>query len=215
MQQSEFIEFCELLDAVSEQYKPISDGAKALYWQGLVDYDLSAIKQALYRHIRNPDNGQFMPKIADVVRMLQGSTQDSALSAWAKVNQAVRRVGTYNSVVFDDPLIHKVLQEMGGWMGLGQKSEDEWPFVAKEFENRYRGFKARNEIGIYPRVLIGVFEASNGNQGFKSQPPMLIGNKEAALLVAKCGSDRLALQFTEADEDTFKPLLSLVVDKAA
>jgi hypothetical protein len=123
MIEQDFDSFCELLGVVSEQYgKPISEGAKILYWQGLLDFEFSAVQQALYRHIRNPDNGMFMPKIADIVRMLQGSTQDSALAAWAKVDQAVRKVGTQVSVAFDDPLIHKVLQDMGGWLGLGQKS---------------------------------------------------------------------------------------------
>jgi len=84
-----------------------------------------------------------MPKVADVIKMLQGSTQDSALTAWAKVDKAVRSIGTQMSVAFDDPLIHKVIQDMGGWLGLGQRQEAEWPFVAKEFETRYRGFKAR------------------------------------------------------------------------
>ena len=197
MQQTDFKEFCELLDAVSEQYKPISDGAKALYWQGLVDFDLLAIKQAMFRHIRNPDNGMFMPKIADIVRMLQGSTQDSALAAWAKVDQAVRRVGTQSSVVFNDPLIHKVLQDMGGWLGLGQKSEDDWPFVAKEFENRYRGFKARGEKPDYPKMLIGFFDASNTPHGFKQTEPVFIGNKELAQSVLNSGIDKPALQFTQ------------------
>jgi hypothetical protein len=147
MQQRDFDEFCEMLDLIAEQYgKTLSDGAKALYWQGLHDFDLSALKQAASRHLRNPDTGQFMPKIADFVRMLQGSTQDAALTAWAKVDQAIRRIGTYQDVVFDDPIIHRVIQDMGGWIGLGTKTEDEWPFVAKEFENRYRGFKQRSEI---------------------------------------------------------------------
>lgn len=209
-------EFVEILDAVAEQYgKTLSDGVKALYWQALNGYDLAAVREALSRHIKNPDSGMFMPKIADVIRMMQGSTQDSALSAWAKVDQAVRRVGTYNSVIFDDPLIHKVLHDMGGWMGLAQKSEDDWPFVAKEFENRYRGFKARNEVGVYPRVMIGVFEASNGKQGFKSQPPILIGNKESAMQVAKGGSDKPSLQFSEVNESTFKHLMIGVEQQAA
>ena len=210
MQQTEFKEFCQLLDDISEQYKPLSEGAKVLYWQGLVNYDLSAIKLALFRHLRNPDVGQFMPKISDVVRMLQGSTLDSALAAWAKVDQAVRHVGTYDSVVFDDAIIHKVLQDMGGWIGLSQKTDSDWPFVAKEFENRYRGFKARGEALVYPRVLIGAYEASNGHKGHKAAPPILIGNKAAAELVHKGGSNKPALQFTQANELTFKPLLSLI-----
>lgn len=208
MQQQDFDDFCELLGVVSEQYgKPISEGAKILYWQGLIDFEFPAVKQALYRHIRNPDNGMFMPKIADVVKMLQGSTQDSALTAWAKVDQAVRCVGTYSTVIFDDPLIHKVLHDMGGWLGLGQRMDDDWPFVAKEFENRYRGFKARNEQPDYPKTMIGIFEASNNQNVYKTEPPMLIGNKEQALLVAKGGSSKPVLQISLSDDSELKQII--------
>lgn len=211
MKQQEFDEFCELLDLISEQYnKTLSEGAKMLYWQGLHDFDLSAIKEAMFRHLRNPDNGQFMPKIADVVKMLQGSTQDSALTAWAKVDQAVRRVGTQVSVVFDDPLIHKVLQDMGGWLGLGQKTEDDWPFVAKEFENRYRGFKARGERPEYPKMLIGLYDASNLIEGFKQANPTFIGNKFNAEKVLLGGSDKPLVEFHRDQNITFNQIVALV-----
>lgn len=208
MKQEHFDDFCELLGVVSEQYgKPISEGAKILYWQGLIDFEFPAVQQALYRHIRNPDNGMFMPKIADIVKMLQGSTQDSALNAWAKVDKAVRQIGTQMSVAFDDPLIHRVIQDMGGWLGLGQRQESDWPFVAKEFENRYRGFKARNESVEYPKMLIGLYDASNLPNGFKESKPVLIGNKEAAERVYLGGSNKPLIEFHRPEENTFKQVL--------
>jgi phage pi2 protein 07 len=200
MQANDLDSFMEILDAVAEQYnKTLSDGLKELYWQGLKDYDFKAVSMALTRHIRNTENGQFMPKIADIVKMLEGSSQDTAYSAWTKVDKAVRRVGTYSTVIFDDPLIHKVISDMGGWVQLGHKQENEWPFVAKEFENRYRGFKSRNEVPEYPTALIGMFEAHNSKEGYKSQPPVLIGDKEKALLVAKGGTELPQLQITHQE----------------
>ena len=197
MQQTEFKEFCELLDHISEQYgKPLSAGAKMLYWQGLIEFDLSSVKEALGRHLRNPDNGMFMPKIADVVRMLQGTSQDSALIAWAKVDKAVRHVGTGQSVVFDDPIIHRVLQEMGGWLSLGVKTNDEWPFVAKEFENRYRGYKMRNEKFEYVPKMIGLYDHHNTGNGFKENVPILIGNPEKANQVMLGGTNKPLIGFT-------------------
>jgi hypothetical protein len=209
MKQQEFDNFCELLGVVSEQYgKPISTGAMMLYWQGLINHDFEAVKVALYRHIQNPDNGMFMPKIADIIRMLQGSTQDSAFNAWSKVDKAVRQVGTQVSVVFDDPIIHQVISDMGGWLSFGTKSEDEWPFVAKEFENRYRGFKARNEVIEYPKLLIGLYDAQNLPNGYKTTPPILIGDKEKAQQVLIGGTDKPSLQFTE-QQSTFKQLSAI------
>jgi len=99
MIQSEFENFSTVLAAVGDLYsKPVGDFALTLWWNALKDYDLNAVKDALGRHVRNPDNGQFMPKPADVVRMMQGSTQDSAQAAWAKVDRAVRHVGPYQTV---------------------------------------------------------------------------------------------------------------------
>lgn len=202
MDNSNFDEFNELLDVVSEQYgKPLSGGAKMLYWQGLKDFDFKAIQQALFRHVRNPDTGMFMPKIADVIKMLQGSTQDSAMAAWAKVDKALRHKGTYVDVVFDDPLIHRVLHDMGGWIALGQKNEDEWPFVAREFENRYRGFKQRGEVPDYPAVLIGIANAHNMAKGHKSEPYVMVGNAEQCSKVLGGGADKPLISFNQAGSD--------------
>lgn len=213
MKQADFDGFTDIIQVVSEQYgKKLSDGAIALYWQGLHDFELSAVREALGRHLRNTDTGQFMPKIADIIRMLQGSTQDSALSAWAKVDRALRTVGPYETVAFDDPLIHVVLHEMGGWVGLGTKTEDEWPFVAKEFENRYRGFKARGEVPQYPPKLIGIAESHNAQQGHAIAQPILIGDAEKAKRVMIGGTDKPLLGITRFNGE--EPKLHLVENAA-
>jgi hypothetical protein len=210
VQQRDFDEFCELLDIVAEQYgKPMTEGLKMLYWQGLCEFDLAAVRVALSRHLKNTDSGMFMPKIADVIKMLQGTTQDSALLAWAKVDKAVRMIGTGMSVVFDDPLIHRVLHDMGGWMGLGTKTTDEWPFVAKEFENRYRGFKMRNEIPEYLPVMIGLYEAGNNKDGFKTDTPILVGDHVAAARVMKGGTRKPSIGFTPAPEELARSVKAL------
>jgi hypothetical protein len=206
MKQAEFDDFCEQLDLVAEQYgKTLSEGLKMLYWQGLESYDFDAVTEAMVRHLRNPDNGMFMPKIADFVKMMQGNTQDSALIAWSKVDKAVRTIGTWQSVVFDDPLIHVVLQDMGGWLSVGMKKNDEWAFVAKEFENRYRGYKQRNENIDYLPVMIGRAEKENYVNGYhKSDNPILIGNKEQAIAVLKNGNKKPLISFTSFSEHALK-----------
>jgi hypothetical protein len=200
MQTDEFQKFHDGIAGVMSFYgKGVSGFALDVWWTALKGYDLQAVVDAFNRHLANPDSGQFAPKPADIIRMLQGSTQDSALRAWAKVDQVVRRVGTYNDVVFDDPLIHRVIQDMGGWIGLGSKSEDEWPFVAKEFENRYRGFRARSEIPDYPGKLIGIASAHNQQKGFKTDAPVLIGNELKAKQVLNGGTDKPSIGFKRLD----------------
>jgi hypothetical protein len=194
LKQSEFDDFVDVMQLVSEQYgKKPSDGLISLYWQGLKGYDFNVVREAIGKHLSNTDTGMFMPKIADIIRMMQGTSLDSALSAWSKVDRAVRNIGPYESVVFDDPIIHKVLHDMGGWLMLSEKTEDEWPFVAKEFENRYRGFKSRNERIEYPAKLIGLSEANNTKEGFAVSQPMLIGDKLKAMEVFQFGKNEFKL----------------------
>jgi hypothetical protein len=189
MKNEDYDEFCELIDLIAEQYsKPLSNGMKMLYWQELYDKDYPAVKTALFNHLRNPDNGQFMPKVADIIRMIDGSSEDSGMIAWAKVDKELRSKGTYVSVVFDDFLIHAVLRDMGGWVQLGTKTDDEWPFIAKEFITRYRGFKSRNQKPDYPAHLIGLAEMHNAKEGYKIDPPILLGDKEKAKAVQMGGS---------------------------
>jgi hypothetical protein len=208
MQTPDYENFRNLIADVHAFYRrDVSKFSLNVWWEAMRPYDFDAVSQALSRHSMNPDNGQFMPMPADVVRMLQGSTQDSALSAWAKVDKAVRHVGTYRSVVFDDPLIHVVLHDMGGWIAMGQKSEDEWPFVAKEFESRYRGFKARNEVPDYNRVLIGLADAQNQKEGFQTQAPMLIGNEARAKQVMLQGHDRVSIGFKPASNEVMRQIM--------
>lgn len=190
----EFEKFHDGMVGVMSFYgKDLSRFALDVWWSALRNYDLAAVTQAFNRWLSNPDQGQFQPKPADVIKMLSGSTQDKAFAAWAKVDRAVRSVGAYASVAFDDPIIHRVIHDMGGWVGLGQKSEDEWPFVARNFENIYRGYSARGEVPEYPQVLIGLAEAYNGQKGFKSDPPRLIGDRLKALSVMEGGRDSAAL----------------------
>lgn len=201
MKHEDKTQFATLMGALSEYYnRDISDALIGMYWQGLEHYDIGAVRESLNRHMQNPESGQFFPKIADISKMLGGTTSDKALNAWAKVDKAIRYVGPYQSVAFDDPLIHRVLQDMGGWIGLGQKTDEDWPFIAREFENRYRGYAMRNEKPDYSPTLIGLAEAHNAKEGFAIEPPMLIGNAEQAKRVMQSGSNKPAIGFTPASK---------------
>jgi hypothetical protein len=107
-------------------------------------------------------------------------------------------VGTYQDVVFDDPIIHRVIEDMGGWISFGNKREDEWPFVQNHFENRYRGFVMREEIPEYQARLIGIANAQNAQNGFPQNLPVLIGNREKAEAILNDGSNHVSLEFQSA-----------------
>src|SRR5437870_914018 len=119
MQSRDLGKFTILMAGIGELYgKNISSHLIDIYWQVLKQYELVDVQNAFQSHVQNPDCGQFFPKPADIVRFIEGSGETKALLAWAKVERAIRQLGSYQSVVFDDSLIHIVIEDMGGWVKL-------------------------------------------------------------------------------------------------
>lgn len=208
MQDTEKQQFFGLMaDVYAFYHRDTSRFALNVWWEAMKPFDYPAVSEAINRHCVNPDNGQYVPKPSDIVKLLRGSTQDGALVAWAKVDKAVRTIGTYRSVTFDDPIILLVLQDMGGWIALGTKKEDEWPFVAREFENRYRGYATRPSLE-YPRWLPGISEAQNSQAGQPVEPPVLIGDAVRAKAVLQNGSDTQRIGFQQLSEREMQEALA-------
>lgn len=184
--------FLALLVGMSDYYgKPLSAAAQELYWKGLMQFDYEAIEQAMWRHTQMPDEaGRWMPTISDICKMIGGASIDKAAVAWTKVDGAVRRIGTYVDVVFDDPLIHRIIADMGGWIWFGSRHEKDWPFIEKEFQTRYRGLAMRGEVPPYAPVLTGISNAQNGEQGYGTADTRIyIGDPRAAALVLAGGTN--------------------------
>ncbi len=222
MTENDFERFREGLAGVYGFYsKDLSQFAMDTWWRAMKPFSLDAITDAFNRHVVNPDNGKWMPMPADIIQMLQGSSMDSAMTAWTKTDKALRSVGTYKSVVFDDPLIHKIIQDMGGWIAFGMKNEEEWPFVAKEFQNRYRGFKSRSMTPEYPSHLTGLAEGHNSKEGYRIDPPKFIGDIEKAKQVMNGGvglvefNESIGLKPMQKDVEKAVGSMSMLAKKEA
>lgn len=197
--------FLLIMTGIAEYYgKTLSQAVIRLYWEGLKQYDLQAVEKSLWTHTQDPDSGQFMPKIADVAKYLKGRTTDQAAIAWSKVDKAIRYIGIYQDVVFDDAIIHKVIADMGGWIALGSKTDEEWIFFGNQFQTRYRGYAMKAEEIEYQSALTGVINMQNMQQGFKLQTPTFVGDQLKARFVYEKGSETALLQMKKASESMLK-----------
>jgi len=183
MKQSEKVIFTRLMLSIAELYqKKISVQQIEIYWRSFHNFSLDVIREALDKHVLNPDNGQFMPKPADIIRFLQGTSEQQALHAWDKVTSAISDIGSYMSIIFDDPLIHLVVGEMGGWIKLCESSEKVLLFRGQEFQKRYRCYIGQKSLP-YPRQLTGIIEQVNQSSSHNFYSTILYGNIEKAMQV--------------------------------
>jgi hypothetical protein len=189
MQANEREKFNAMIGDVMAYYKQdVSSFAIGIWWEACKGCELEQVSKALSRHATDPERGQFPPKVADIVRILQGTPTDRAQIAWGKVLEAMQRIGSYTDVVFDDPAIHAVVEDMGGWPKLCRSTYDELSYLQHRFCESHKAY-TRQETFQYPRLLMGDRSPDHDytRRGLEPPKPAVIGNVETARLVYKKG----------------------------
>lgn len=178
-----------LTDVLAYYGKDVSGFTLDVWWGACQNFDYEQIEKALKRHATDPDRGRFAPKVADIVRVLQGTTTDRAAIAWGKVHSAMSSVGAYSDIVFDDPAIHAVIEDMGGWPKVCRMEIAELSYAQHRFQEAHRAYTERGQFE-YMRRLPGDRSPDHDytSRGIPLPRPALVGVKEKAIAVLQNGS---------------------------
>lgn len=198
MQPSERGDFAQLITDVLAYYRQdASRFVLDLWWNACRHFDLEQVRKAMQRHATDPEHGRFAPKVADLVRILAGTTTDRASLAWGKVLEAMSSVGAYTDVVFDDPAIHAAADDMGGWPKMCRTELKELGLLQHRFMQSYRAYAERGQFD-YPKRLGGDRSPDSEYEkaGLKPPRPALIGDPARAKLVYQGGgAGKTAISF--------------------
>jgi len=184
MRDGDIKRFGACLAAITEVWQvDLSQATQRLYWNALADLTIDEVERGLQGHMRDPRRGHFKPTPADIIRQARGITDDVALRAWSKFYSAIRRnFGRY--VCLDDPVIHAVIQDMGGTSAIFGGLESNIPFAKKEFCERYIGYLSRGERPTTSSAL------GHCQGRCENDEVLLIGDETKALSVFDQGTDR-------------------------
>jgi hypothetical protein len=194
--------FGEILGATMMLYeKDVPLPVATVWFKALAQFELADIAIALERHVKDPDAGRFAPKPADVIAHLAGGSATRSLRAWTLVEKAVRMVGHYRSVCFDDPITNKLIDDMGGWVKLASTATvEDLKFRGLEFQKRYTGLMQTGGVGDdYPAYLIGAAESHNAIENMRVEPPCLIGDPVRAQAVLERAKGHVGLRVTQSN----------------
>jgi hypothetical protein len=189
MRNADRVAFKDLLTDVMAFYRQdVSPFALSVWWQACEAFELEQVAKALTGHAMDPDRGQFAPKPADVVRQLAGTATDRAMLAWGKVHDAMGRVGAYTDVVFDEPAIHAVVDDLGGWSKMCRTELSELSYLQHRFTESYRAYVGRGRFE-YPRRLTGDRSPDElyAKRGLPPPKPAVIGDLVKARDVYRLG----------------------------
>ena len=119
-----------------------------------------------------------LPMPAEIREAGCGSLDDKALIAYDAFAKGKSQTGAYDSIAFEDKIIHAVIMAMGGWSGengVCMITEDEWKFKRKDFLDLYKTI-SRNPGRDIPEKLIGLGEhgCSQNEEWIKHCPPLKV-----------------------------------------
>lgn len=171
--------FSKFMAVIAEMFeKTPSKTIMDIYWKALEPFTDKQCEKAFNEVVVS---SRFFPKPVDIIEVIRGTGSNRATEAWIKTIGALRRVGTYQSVKFDDPAIHSVIEIMGGWDSMGNMLVDDEKWKQREFEKLYPIMEAR---GNHQEYLPGKVEISNTAKGYEVESPVLIGFEEAKQIEA-------------------------------
>lgn len=179
MQDQDKDAFTEMMMAAGEVYgKAITVPMIRMYFAALAQMSIEQAQWAMMAHMQNPDNGQFFPKPADLIRQISGTTkqqeaaiEDRAAIAWACIERDIRRIGSYGTLKMEDKQALAAVKAMGGWSHLCASNADELVWRQKEFLRLYEMFE-RTPVEALPLSLPGRIEMVE----HKAQGAKAIGN---------------------------------------
>lgn len=130
-------EFRDLINATSEYYRQdnLSTMAMRMHFAALQKYSIDQIQTAISKHIQSQKHGQFFPKAADIIRMIEGGeiTADNVIAA-ARLKETPFgilcriHIGHYDlehntDMFYLKQRAEECLQKLPGWKARAQAGE--------------------------------------------------------------------------------------------
>ncbi len=177
--------FAQIMAVMNEAFgnpdRQVSNLMMDFYFKALQDMSIEDLNEAAVRLAQTKTIRTF-PTPGEIRQALVGDKEAQALIAWNEFIHAVRSLGPYKSVVFEDTTTMAVVQAMGGWIKFGDYTTEEMKWKQKEFMGMYSAFHGRNLSA--PEILPGIHEQTNFALGYRDyiQEPVRIGKGKQTFL---------------------------------
>lgn len=195
MNKGDFKKFEQIMGGINEVYgdpsKQVSELKMDLYWNSLKDLTIDHLNRAV-NMLMNTKVIKTFPLPAEIREAALGNLDDKAEAAFEVFWGTVQNLGAYQSVVFQDGIIGRVVTELGGWeKACHPEEESKW--YRKTFCDLYKSFERRG-VGHEPMKVLGIAEGYNeAHVGSFNKPieqyqlgkPVVVGEQEKTLRLVR------------------------------
>ena len=159
MQVNDIKEFTKVMYLLGSAFgREIKKELIDVYWEILKELSLEQFKNKAYILIKT---NKYFPVIAEFLEV--PDKQDKSILAWQKVLYAFKIVNCWNSVQFDDSVIHSAIEMLGGWRRFNEMTIEERKWAEKDF---YKYYSAMQNKDAHPKYLVGYSEFEQNRDGF-------------------------------------------------
>lgn len=151
-----------------------------IYFRALERFSIGEVEEGISKACSTM---KFFPKPVELIDCITGGTgnlADKAMVEACRVLEAIKSVGTYVTVCFDDAVTQAVIvQQFGGWAKFGDMLADAEKWFIKDFCAGYQAFSRQNvrHYGALP----GWSHMQNALTGReREETPVYIGDVEKA-----------------------------------
>ncbi len=188
MDEKDKARFCQLLVTTAELFeKDLSTPILNLYFTALKDFSINQIERALGKVVVSC---KFFPKPVEIIELIgggPGQLEDIAQVQADLVVNAIRKIGSYQSVMFRDPATIAVIQQsFGGWIkACLELMETNTKWFRKDFISAYQAYSRQGIKGN--GHLAGLIETDNMTRGHLEfiPDPKMVENVEALRIELK------------------------------
>lgn len=161
--------------------KKFTDGQLEVYYRLLKNIELKRFVSGLEKMLLDRVYTN-IPSPAEINQYCNGDKKEDienkALIAKEKLQNVLGKVSSYESVAFDDPVIHKIIEGLGEWTGINKMDLKELDdFFKFEFVKLYKAYY-KTGIGEVKTILLGRHDLANNTYPEKFK---IIGDKELCI----------------------------------
>ena len=132
--------------------------ALKIYWDALREFEVDPVLEAIRSHIKDPENGRFMPKPADIIRNLPADPNRQVVGADAAWEMALRLgIGDEDATVIAPKAILWVfphtLWEIGDKIAARMAFKEAWPYALEAYGMGYGVSLGNNPAGREPAIM--------------------------------------------------------------
>ena len=171
MTKKDMPEFIKILTGLAAMFdRPLTALIRDMYFTALSGLTIEQVNIAGNQLARI---ATFFPKPVDFINAIQGNIETATIGAWEKVLKAKSKAGQYQSVKFDDPVIHSTIKLMGGWGAVCRmENHDDEKWQRIDFEKTYKAMQGLNKN--HPEYLPGAAEIDNEKRGIEFKKPVMM-----------------------------------------